>query len=1232
MRFFRLQRMALAFSLLAVAGLWANFGGPVALAQITTAAIHGTVTDPSGAVLPGATVTALNSATGISTTATTNQTGYYLFPSLQIGGPYSVTVTSPGFQNFVATGIKLTVNANLEINAKMRVGTTSQTVTVTASEVQVETANTQLQLIVPASQMENIPLMNRDASALERLQPGVVESSDRFGSYAANGSQTTNNSFIVNGIDNNDPTLQSEQLSINPDAIAEENIVTSTMNPQFARNSGSVVNQVLKSGTNQLHGSAFEYYRDTFLNNGNYFSHLRPPFHQNLYGATLGGPVLKNKFFFFLAYQGFRNSTGSTQQTPVFQNGILPSSTAPGGDFSDENNIATAVNGIGTDGTTGLAAKLLPFDIKAGPGSAHAGQMCGPGTNYPAWTDMPAVPASGSTPAQPAVAGCFPVGTPVDIDPSSFNALALALAQKYVPSANAGTTLAPLYNFNTSDTGAADQGIINLDYTISPKDKLEGTSIFQSSPSTATLGFGGSNLPGFGTVQAEHFKFFSASETHTFDANHLNVLRAGYDRFVFAAVFPAKVVNPGSLGFNIHPNNPLSGVPYMGLTGLFDLGFTREGPQPRTTSSLSAADNFTWIFGRHTLMLGGLMQQFLVNNPYSADNSGAYGYGGIGSYSSGDPGIDFLLGIPDTYAQTSDGLIQARAWEYYAYAQDSWRATPDVTLNYGLAWDVETPNKNDQFNGNGIICFVIGNQTSSVFPGGFPGLLWPGDPGCNKEGGATTKWAHFGPRFGFDWSPSTGPESLIGTPGAHEFSLRGGFGLYYNRDQEEGQLQNLSDPPNFLQSRGAADFGGSPGFQNPFVDVAGQGSETNPFPYSPPPPGAKLNWSSYAGQQASVIARNYDVPYALNFNLNIQRQLTNAMMFQIGYVGSLGRKLATVWEGDPVTQAGHAACLANPACVANIESVHLDFPQYTAQPVIYPGTGGGAIPTLPNGLPDYLSMGTLGTTGTSNYNALQAQLTQNTSHGLYFTLAYTFSHSLDNSSGLESAGFNGGGYNQYAGYRHLSYGNSDFDARHRFTAAYDYRIPLLAQMNSQPVVKRALGDWHVNGITVLQTGFPVLLTDTLYNSGYCDQYTYYACPDVPVTSSFSIPTENLRSTFQHTGAATWFGNSTFSSQPTGSFGNVSRGMIHGPGFNYTNLSLYKLIPFDAEGVRSLQLMLQATNVFNHANFAEPDGNLADGPFFGTVTSVDNSGGSQPADINGDPTPGRDVQIVGRLTF
>ncbi len=1216
MRSFRFQFAILALTSIVLFGSLAFVDAPAASAQVANAnaAVHGTVSDSSGAVLPDAKVTALNTSTGISTETTTNKSGYYIFPELQSGGPYTITISAAGFENFIATGLTLNANDNREVLATMKVGGTAQTVQVTATEMQVETVNTQLEQTVPDTQIENLPMLGGDAASLERLAPGVVESSDRFGSYSANGSQTTNNSYLLDGIDNNDGPLQDEGLVITPDALAEENIITSTLNPEFARNGGAVVNQVIKSGTNQLHGSGFEYYRDTFMNNGNYFSQSRPPFHQNVYGGTLGGPIFKNKLFLFVAYEGLRNRTGATTQTAVFQNGIVPSGSNPGGNFSNEYNAA---NGD-TNENAGLTENYIPFVITAGTGSPNAGSACGPGTSYPAWTTIPAVPAMGSTPAQPAVPGCFAAGYPVTIASSSFNSVALALAQKYVPAGNAGTALAPYYNFNTANTSASDQGILRADYHLGSKDALYGTGVFQSRPSTASLGFGGSDLPGFGTIQAEHFKLFSATETHTFNANNLNELRAGYFRFNFAAVFPAKVVAPSSAGFDIYPNNPLSGLPFMNLTGLFSLGFTREGPQPRKDTNLTFGDAYTSVFHNHTLKFGASLEQFRVNNPYSADNAGSFSFAGAGTYSSGDPGIDFLLGIPDTYQQTSGGFTDTLAYEEYAFAQDSWKATSDLTVNYGVAWDVETPNKNEQFKGEGITCFQVGGPTSKIFPGGFPGLLFPGDPGCNTAGGATTKYDHFGPRLGFAWSPSSGPEALIGTAGEHKFSVRVGFGVYFNRDAEEGQLQNLGDTPNFLNSFGAADFGGSPGFINPFADVTGCTgcSEKSPFPYTPPAAGAALDWGQYVEQDTSSIASNYTVPYNYNYNLNIQRQITSAMILQVGYVGSVGHKLAVAYEGDPVTPAGHAACLANPACVKNIVDVPLNFPQYMAEPVTF------------DGYPAYASMGTLGTEGTSNYNALQVSLNNNLWHGLFFTFAYTYSHALDDASGLESSGFNGPGTNYYPGYHHLSYGSSDFDARHRVVASYDYGIPLFASMNRQAIVKEALGSWHFAGFTVLQTGFPVDITDFgSFLSGWCGEYSYYACPDVPSTSTFKIPKENIRSTFQSTGTATYFDNSSFSQEPLGGFGNVGRGLIHGPGFNYSDLSLYKYFPLGGEGTRAIQIMMQAANAFNHANFDNPDGNYTDGPYFGTINAVRSS-----ADYNGDPRGGRTVQLVARVRF
>ncbi len=1199
MRFFRMRSTLLAFSSIAISSFLAFVSVPFASCQVTTAAIHGTVTDSSGAVVENATVTALNIATGITTETTSNKSGFFMLPVLQVGGPYTVEVESAGFQKFAKTAIMLTVNANLEENATLEVGTTLQTISVDASTQQVETSNTQLEQVVPASQLENLPMLGRDAAAMERLAPGVVESSDHFGSYAVNGSQTQSNSFQLEGVDNNDGPLQDEGLIINPDALAEENIVSSTINPEFARNSGSVINQVVKNGTNSVHGSGFEYYRDTFMNLPGYFAlpGERIPFHQNLYGGTLGGPVIQNKLFGFIAYQGLRNRTGAIDQTPVFQSGVLSSGT-----FTNEYNVA---NG-GSNGSVGLTANPIPFNITTGSGTT-----CGPTTAFQTW------------------AACFP-GSTVVIKPSSFNSIASSLATKYVPAGNAGTATAPLYNFATADTGAQDQGLLRADYHISNRDSIYSVGIFQSSPSVRSLSYGGATLPGFGMNNAQHFKLFSAQETHIFNSNTLNVLHAGYYRFNFAAVEPSSVVSPSSLGFNINPQSASSGVPLISLQGLFNLGFSYEGPQPRKDTNLTYSDNLSHIIGNHNLKIGATVEQFRVSNPYYADNNGVFTYSGGGGYSSGDPGIDFLLGIPDTFTQESGGFIDTIAWENYIFAQDSWRATSDLTINYGLAWDVETPNTNMQFNGLGISCFQISSATSKIYPGGFPGLLFPGDPGCNKAGGATTHYAHFGPRLGFAWSPSAGPSGLFGEPGAHKLSIRGGFGLYYNRDAQEGQLQNLGDIPNEFTSHGAADFLGSPGFQNPFTDVSGAGSETNPFPYARPKPGAALNWPSYLAAELSSIDRNYATPYVYNFNLNVQRQLPANMIMQIGYVGSAGHHLQSTYDADPITSAGHAACLASVGADAGCNTPagrfqqHLFYPQNTAQP----GTE--------YGYPYYLDVGSQATYGTSNYTSLQASLLKNTSHGLYFTLAYTYSHALDNASSLESSGFTSRGMNNVPGFQYLNYGDSDYDARHRLVMSYDYKVPLLDALNQNLIIKEALGDWHVAGFTVEQTGFPITITDAgTYNSLWCDYWVYYGCPDDVNTTKFSIQKFNPRAnpaTHQYFNSGSFYQEGATPAAPNtvttlGVFGNVKRNFFHGPGFNYTNLSVYKNFPFGHEASNGFQIMVQAANVFNHANFANPDGNYTDGSYFGQTLGVKNS-----ADYNGDPAPGRTAQIVGRVTF
>jgi hypothetical protein len=1172
---------------------------PRAHAQNVYAAIHGTVTDSSGAVIAHASVTVLNTSTGISQKATADEKGYYIFPQLQVGGPYTVTIDAAGFQSSSETGLNLNVNDNRDVDVSLKVGGSAQTINVAASAVQVDTSDTQLKQIVSSDQLEQIPLEGRDPAGLGKLNPGVVESSDRFGSYSTNGSQTPQNSYLLSGIDINDGPLQSEGIQVNPDALSQENIVTSTLNPEFSRNSGQVVNEIIKSGSNALHGSGFEYYRDTFLNNGNYFSLPgdRPEFHQNLYGGTLGGPVIKGKLFFFTGYQGFRRRTGATTDAQTM------STAQVGGNFTGDPLFTAGAAG-------GLADNPIPFAIGACP----AGTL---------WSN------------------CFP-GATVNVPTTEWNSIASKLVTQFVPQANTSIGGVPYYNFNAGSTGAQDQGVLRVDYTPTVRDTVWASSVFESSPGASVLTFGGGSFPGFPSVQSEHFKLFSASFTHTFNTTMLNELRGGYYRFNFPAVEPAQSVQPSSYGFNINPNISQAGLPYISVGGNFSLGFSYEGPQPRLDSNLTFADNFSWVRGNHSLKFGASFEQFRVNNPFAYLNNGYYYYDGSSIYSSGDPLLDFVMGIPDGYEQTSDGFINAVASERYAYAQDNWKVNPSLTVNYGIAWDAEQPNQNRQFGGLGIVCYTGTSATSKVFPGGPPGLLYPGDPGCNSAGSPTTHYDHFGPRVGFAWSPESGPSRIIGPDGSHDFSVRGAFGLYFNRDQEEQSLQNLTDPPFLHTSYGAEDFGGVPAFANPFADVAGNGSEANPFPYTPPAAGGTVDWSIYNYLGMSAFDKNYNTPYVYNFNLNIQRALPGSMVAQIGYVGSLGRRLATWYEGDPITPAGHAACASGSVSVFGIpcntttlaSSIHEYFPQLTANPAVVPGTVGTV---LPNGLPWYAGIGMQNSEGSSNYNSLQASVTKAPTHGLQFTVAYTYSHALDNASGYESStgsapggGSTGRSMIYTPGYTYLNYGDSDYDARQRFVTSYIYTVPVGALGRKSAFFRETLSGWEIAGVSALQTGFPVGIATGQDRSLWCDGGSFFGCGDNPNTSNFHPKTLNPRASGNAWFSAPANANNTvkgdFSLEPLGTFGNTKRNFFHGPGFNYTNLQVSKNFPITADGSRYVQLRLEGFNAFNHANFAGPNGTFTS-PGFGSITSV-----IQSSDPNSDPQPGRAIQLAGKVYF
>jgi hypothetical protein len=841
---------------------------------------------------------------------------------------------------------------------------------------------------------------------------------------------------------------------------------------------------------------------------------------------------------------------------------------------------------------------------------------------------------------------CFPSG---QVPSADFDPIASNLLDKYVPASNYTSGNINYYNFNAPNTSSDDQGIIRIDFQLSSKDALWASTLFDSNPSTNTLPLPstestgtGATLPGFAAVNAAHTKIFNASWTHIFNSTTLNELRAGYFRLNFAELepAPATLAEPSSFGLNIVPQNAAAAtLPFINVNGYFALGFSTNGPQPRKDENYKYVDNFSKVAGRHSLKFGANIERFVFDNPFYFENSGAYDFAASGSYSSGDPALDYLLGVPATYGQQSGSLIDVQAWEYYFYAQDHWKVSGNLTLTYGLGYDTQTPFENLQYQGVGVTCWYPTNAQSKVFPGAPPGTLYPGDPGCNRYGGATVHWDHFSPRVGFAWSQDSGLGPLSGASAEHAFVVRGGFGVYWNRGQSEGTQENSSDPPFSLTTEGAASLGGSPSFANPFQDIAntpGASYATNPFPYTVPTPGQNVNFSSLYPLEMDNVSSNFDVPYTYNFNLNVQRSLPSNMVLTVGYVGSLGRKLMRAFDGDHFTQAGQAACLSGTgtgapiavggntfSCVELAGAQSLYFPGNKIQPAVVPGS---QIPgVLPNGLPYYLSIGGIFSNGASSYNSLQISLAKAPTHGLYFTLAYTYSHALDNASSLEGSAANGLGTNWVPGFQQLSYGDSDYDARQRFVALYNYGIPLTHGMNDKPYLRLALGGWHVSGITALQTGFPVTIFDQgVYNSLYCDQFSFISCPDVPNTSNFHIKTLNPRNAGNY-----WFNPATFSQEPIGTFGNVKRNFFHGPGYNYSNFEIYKNIPVGgAESPRYFQLRLEAYNAFNHANFALPNGNFGAGsPVFGSITSVD-----QPVNTGGDPQPARAIQLGAKFYF
>jgi hypothetical protein len=1159
------------------------------------ASIRGTVTDPSGAVIASVKLNATNVSTGIVFTTETNSTGAFTFLQLPIGD-YTVKAEQTGFKVYEASGIHIDLNQVYNLTVKLSLGAATEQVVVEANPVQVEQTDMQLGSTITAQQIVDIPLNGRNWTQLQQLEPGIVGTSDRFGgangAYSGNGAETQQNSFMINGVDSNDAVLNSALIIPSPDAIGEFRLVTSTLNPEYGRNSGSIINANIKNGTNQFHGSAFEFYRDTFLDAKNYFEPTANPFHQNEYGGTIGGPIYKDHAFFFFSYQGFHQripQANTSTAVPVY------SQAERGGDFSGDPNFQGFAN-------TGIPFALYGDDSSSCPVSG--GVQCQPG-------------APGSTYSQLFSTGVVPT--------QDFNPVAVKLMTQFVPLPNAPNNV---FQFNPVTVATYNQYLYRIDDKLTSKDALWFYGLYQTNPSQDTIPFVGGTLPGLPEEAQRHQQQYSVSWTHTFTPTTLNEARIGYTRFNFAAVSPVNPINPTDYGFTgIVPQNPaLASLPVMTVGGLFTLGFSSDGPQPRLQNGYQGVDNFSKVWGHHTIKAGINYDHISLNNPFYSNLGGDFAFNGAGTFSSGFGGADFLLGVPDTYTQGSGSIVQAHAYEVYAYVQDQWQIRPNLVLTYGTGWDLDTPWVNEYGHNENMAAFRPGQQ-SKIFPSAPVGLVYPGDTGINQYGGQQVHYDHFAPRLGFAWSPGK----------SRNFSVHGGVGLYYNRSEEELTLQTLQNPPFGLTSNGATTTCGAPNFTSPFNGITGTCSVDQAFPFVVPAKGSSPDFTKYYPLGLSTVVEDprFTAPRSLNFNLTMERQLDKATILSVGYVGNRGRHEESA---VPLNMSGQFPGV-NPAAALYLTDIPalgntgptancannggFALAAQVGGTFLCPQTplGGAQVPGgSPFNLPVYGNMGLETTEFNSRYDSLQVTLNRRFSNGLQVLAAYTWSRYFDQTSSLEISAFNLPGINPFD--PKSMWAPSANDAPQRFVVSYTYTLPFYKLTHRW---KALTDDWNLSGIYTMQHGLPIAVFDFAGSTALiCDENTsFFGCPDRADRTGAPLGIRNPRNS-----GNLWFNPAAFAVPTPGEgIGNATRNPLYGPGINYGDMALEKKIRIDES--KYFELRLETYNTFNHTNFANP---VTPGFGSGQDVSLGNLGqifGTQTITTNGE---GRAVQLGAKFYF